>query len=194
MSDLFDPTNAKEGEPTDVVIGDRIQWKRSDFYSDYPPATYDATYVARIEGGGNTEIQVTGTDNTDSFLFTATSVESADFAVGHYYWQLEIVRKSDSERIVIDRGEFTAVADLDVNQSDPRSHAEILLAKIESLLSGRADADVSSYSIAGRSLAKLSFQELIDARAFYKGEVRKEKAEQDAKAGRKSSSTIQVRF
>ena len=164
MANLFDSSEAQEGEPTEVVVGDRIQWKRSDFYSDYPPATYDATYVARIEGGGTTEIQVTGTDNTDSFLFTATSVESTAFAVGHYYWQLEIIRKSDSERIVIDRGEFQAIADLDVNQADPRSHAEILVGKIESLLSGRADADVASYSIAGRSLNKLSFQELIDAR------------------------------
>jgi len=194
MANLFDPAEAQEGEPSEVVTGDRIQWKRSDFYSDYPPAEYNATYVARISGGGDSEVQVTGTDNTDSFLFTVSSVDSAAFTVGHWYWQLEIVRKSDSERKVLDRGEFDAIPDLDINQADPRSHAEIMLTKIESLLSGRADADVSSYSIAGRSLSKLSFQELIDARAYYLGEVRREKAAQDAKAGRTGSATIKVRF
>lgn len=194
MANLFDPTEAQEGEPSEVVTGDRIQWKRSDFYSDYPPASYDATYVARISGGGDSEVQVTGTDNTDSFLFTVSSVDSASFTVGHWYWQLEIVRKSDSERIVLDLGEFDAVPDLDANQADPRSHAEIMVAKIESILNDRADTDVASYSIAGRSLSKMSFQELIDARAYYMAEVRREKAAQDAKAGRTGSATIQVRF
>ena len=194
MANLFDVANAQEKEPSEVVTGDRIQWKRSDLVSDYPPASYDATYVARISGGGDSEVQVTGTDGGDHFLFTVTSVESAAFTVGHWYWQLEIVRKSDSERIVVDRGSFDAIPDLDINQADPRSHAEIMLTKIESLLSGRADADVASYSIAGRSLSKLSFQELIDARAFFQGEVKREKAEQDAKAGRGCNSTIQVRF
>lgn len=194
MANLFDATNAPEGEPTEVVVGDFIQWKRSDLVNDYPTASYTATYIARISGGGANEIQLAGTGQVTHYLFSVSSTVSADFVPGHYYWQLEIVRNSDSERIVIDRGEFYAIADLDVNQSDPRTHAEIMVDKIESLLEGKADADVSSYSVAGRSLTKLTFNELVEARDYFRSEVTKEKAKLDAKAGRTGSSTIKVRF
>lgn len=194
MANLFDATNAPEGEPTEIVVGDFIQWKRSDLVDDYPTASYTAAYVARISGGGSNEIQLIGTGETTHYLFSASSVTSADFLPGHYYWQLEIVRNSDSERIVVDRGEFYAIADLDVNQSDPRTHAEIMVDKIETLLEGKADADVSSYSVAGRSLTKLTFQELVEARNYFRSEVTKEKAKLDAKAGRTGESTIKVRF
>ncbi len=111
-------------EPSEIVVGDYIQWKRSDLVSDYPTADYTATYIARITGGGASEIQLTGTAYNGSYLFTVDSTTSADFNPGYYHWQLEIVRNSDSNRIVVDRGAFTAIVDLDVNNADPRTHAE----------------------------------------------------------------------
>ena len=138
MANLFDATNAPEGEPQTIVVGDFVQWKRSDFIADYPSADYTVRYVARISGGGSNEITVTGTGQTTHYLFSVSSDDSDDFASGHYYYQLEIERNSDNERIVVDRGHFTVVPDLDVNNADPRSHVEIMLG-IESLLSGKAD-------------------------------------------------------
>ena len=84
--------------------------------------------------------------------------------------------------------------DLDNAGTDLRSHAALMVSKIESILVGKADSDVSSYSIAGRSLSKMSFQELIEARDYYRAEYQKEKSAEDAKNGRKGVSTIQVRF
>lgn len=194
MANLFDAANASEGEPQTIVVGDFVQWKRSDFITDYPSSDYTVRYIARISGGGSNEITVTGTGQTTHYLFTVSSDDSEDFSAGHYYYQLEIERNSDNERIVVDRGHFIVVPDLDVNQADPRSHAEIMLGKIESLLSGKADSDVASYSIAGRSLNKMTFEELVNARDFYRREVKQETNEIDIKHGRKNSSTIQVRF
>jgi len=194
MANAFDAANAPEGEPTEIVVGDFLQWKRSDLVEDYPTNAYTATYVARISGGGSNEITIVGTGHTTHYLFTVLGSVSDDFNPGHYYYQLEIKRNSDNERVIVDRGHFDAIPDLDVNQADPRSHAEIMLGKIESLLSGKADADVSSYSIAGRSLTKLTFEELTNARNFYKQEVLKETNALDIKHGRKGASTIQVRF
>jgi len=194
MANLFDAANAPEGEPQTIVVGDFIQWKRSDFIADYPSSDYTVRYIARISGGGSNEITVTGSGQTSHYLFTVSSDDSEDFLPGHYYYQLEIERNSDNERIVVDRGHFIVVPDLDVNQADPRSHAEIMLGKIESLLSGKADSDVASYSIAGRSLNKMTFEELVNARDFYRREVKQETNEIDIKHGRKNSSTIQVRF
>lgn len=162
--------------------------------SDYPNTAYTMTYVARITAGGNTEIQVEGTAYGSDYLFSASSTDSALFVPGYYHWQLEAVRNSDSERIVIDRGYFTAIADLDVNGADPRSHAEIMVDKIQSLLEGKADADVANYSIAGRSLTKLSFDELIKARDFYKAEFLKEKQAERIRRGQGTGATIKVEF
>ena len=205
MANLFDTANAPEGEPDQIVIGDFVQWKKSQLITDYPSNLYTVRYIARISGGGDNEILITGVGQTGHYLFTVakddtghgnnlTVTGSSSYTQGHYFYQLEVERNSDNERVVVDRGHFMVVPDLDVNQADPRSHAEIMLGKIESLLSGKADNDVSSYSIAGRSLTKMTFEELVNARNFYKREVKLETNEIDLKHGRKNSSTIQVRF
>lgn len=194
MANLFDPAQSPTVEPTDIVVGDFIQWRRTDLGSDYPNTAYTMTYVARITAGGNTEIQLTGTAYGNDYLFTVSSTTSAAFVAGYYHWQLEAVRISDSNRIVIDRGSFNAIADLDVNGADPRSHAEIMIGKIESLLQGKADADVANYSVAGRSLTKMSFAELQKARDDYKAEFAKETIAERIRKGQASGSTIKVRF
>ena len=84
--------------------------------------------------------------------------------------------------------------DLDVSGVDPRSHAQIMVDKIESILEGKADADVASYSINGRSLTKMSFQDLTEARDFYKREYAKELRIEYAKNGEETGATIKVRF
>lgn len=194
MANLFDPTEAPAGEPEEVVVGDYIQWTRNDLATDYPPADYTATYVARITGGGASEIQLTGTTYQGGYLFTVDSETSTDFNAGYYHWQLEIVRNSDGNRVVVDTGAFTAKPDLDVNNVDPRSHAEIMLDKIESLLQGRADSDVANYTIGNRSLTKLSIKDLLFWRDKYKSEVIKEKQKLRAMQGKSTGQNVLIRF
>ena len=197
MANLFDPANAPEGEPTEIVVGDFIQWKRSDIADAYPTSEgYTAEYVARITGGGATEIklaQAAGSTD-DYYLFTVASATSESFEPGKYHWQLEITQTSSGNRLVVDIGDFTAIPDMDNNQADPRIHAEIMIAKIETILQGKADADVSSYSIAGRSLTKMSFTELVEARDYYRREVVKHNNDELLKRGKSNGSTIKVRF
>jgi hypothetical protein len=195
MANLFDAANAPEGEPTTVTVGDFIQWKRSDLVQDYPVATHSAEYVARITGGGASEIKLAATESDPAYyLFTADSATSADFEPGYYHWQLEITETASGNRIVVDTGTFTALADLDVNNTDPRTHAEIMVDKIESILQGRADSDVSSYSIQGRSLSKMSITDLLEWRNYYLREAKKEKKDSDIKNGRPTNTTVKVRF
>jgi hypothetical protein len=194
MANLFDAANAPEGAPEEIVVGDYIQWKRSDLVDDYPTATHSAEYVARITGGGSSEIKIAATEAATYYLFTADSATTAVFDAGFYHWQLEITETASGNRIVVDRGTFTAIVDLDINGVDPRSHAEKMIAKIESVLHGKADADVSSYSINGRSLTKMSFQELLEARNFYRAEFTREKQKERAKNGDKTGQTVLVRF
>ena len=194
LANRFDPANSPIIEPERIVVGDFIQWRRTDLGTDYPNDAYTATYVARITGGGSSEIQIVGTAYNSDYLFSASSSVSANFVAGFYHYQLEMVRNSDSERIVIDRGTFTAAVDLDVNGTDPRSHAEIMVDKIETVLQGRADADVLSYSINGRSLSKMPPNELVEWRDYYKREFLMEKRKERIRRKIASGATIVARF
>lgn len=194
MANLFDEDNAPEGEPLVVVVGDFLQWKKTQLANDYPTATHSAEYVARITGGGSSEIKLAATERDTYYLFTVDSVTSAAFDAGFYHWQLEITETASGNRIVVERGEFEAVQDLDINGADPREHAEIMLDKIEALLEGRADGDVSTYSIAGRSITKMSPEELLAWRDYYRREVSVYRRKNAIARGKKGNATILMRF
>lgn len=193
MANLFDSANAPTGVPTEVVVGDFIQFKITQFSEDYSNSAHTMRFVARISTGGSTEIKVDATSLDDDYLFAIPSATSTNYTVGEYHYQLEIERNSDNERIIVDRGQIKVSTDFD-NQVDPRHHAEIMLGKIESVLEGKADSDVSSYSIAGRSLTKLSPDELVQWRDYYRREVSAIKRKEAIKHGRKPKSTILLRF
>ena len=193
VANLFDSTNAPVGVPQELVVGDLLQFKITEFSSDYSNSLHTMRFVARIDTGANTEIIVTATASDDDYLFTAASSVTAGYDVGHYHYQLEIEQDSSGNRVIVDRGEIDINTDFD-NNVDPRFHAEKVLSKIEAMLEGKADADVSSYSIEGRSLSKFSYAELLDARDRYKREVAAHKREEAIKHGRKTKATIKMRF
>lgn len=194
MANLFDPAQSPEIEPTLVVVGDFIQWRRTDISSDYPNSAHTMAYIARTSEGSSHEITVAGTNFEADYLFTISSATSSAFIAGYYYWQLEATETSSGNRIVIDQGAFDIAEDLDSNNSDPRTHAQIMLTKIKSLLEGKADADVSNYSVAGRSLTKLSFDELIKARDYYQEEFNKELIAERIRKKQATGATVKVRF
>ena len=193
MANLFDPANAPTGVPTNIVVGDFVQFKITEYSEDYPNTAYTMTFLARSATGNSTEITFDATASGDDYLFSVGSSTSENFDVGHFHYQLEIKRNSDNERLIVDRCEIDILTDLD-NNIDPRTHAEIMLGKIEGLLEGKADADVSSYSINNRSLTKLSPDELVEWRDYYRREVADQKRQEAITHGRKTSATILMRF
>lgn len=194
MADLFDTDNAPKTEPSEIVKGDLTQWRRADL-TDYSPTLFDLKYSARIAAtGGATEIEITATADGDDFLISIPSATTDAYTVGDYHWQAYIIRKSDSERIRISRGVWEVRPNFDADAADPRTHAEIMVDKIESVIEGRASSDISNYSIAGRQITKLSPKELISWRDFYRSEVNAEKAKLNRETGKASDTTIQVRF
>jgi hypothetical protein len=155
---------------------------------------YTQWNFGRIAGGGN-EIKIIATNATTHFLFQAASAVTGTWSPGEYHWQLDVIRNSDSERYTLERGHnLTVVADLDLNMSDPRTHEEITLDKIRSLIQGKADADVSSYSIAGRSLTKMTFAELTEAEDYFAKKVASQRAKLEGQQNRNTGATIKVRF
>lgn len=194
MANLFDTDNAPTSEPSEFTVGSLVQWKRADLAADYPPASYDLIYKARLRGGNNPEISVTATNLSGVFLATLSSATTATAVPGEYYWQAEIERKSDNARIKVASGQWDVLPDLDQTGADPRSHAEIMLDKIQSLLEGRADKDVASYSIQGRSISKMSIADLLQWRDYYRKEVNSERRDNLIALGKPTKTTMKVRF
>lgn len=194
MANLFDADNAPIGVPEIFTAGDFVQWRIASLISDYPAATYTVDFFGRFTHGGSSEFSITATTPGDYHLFTLASAASAAIDPGHFHWQIQVTENATGNSLVVLKGELDVWGDLDDNTTDPRIHAEIMVQKIESLLAGKADSDVSQYSIAGRQLTKMPFKDLIDARDHYRREVTVHISKERAKQGLSTASTIAVRF
>jgi len=194
MANLFDADNAPKEVPRSIVIGDLVQFKLTQFSTDYPNTSHSMTFMARSGEGANVEFSIAASNSGDDYLFSASSAATSAFTAGLYHYQIEVLETSSNNRLILDQGELDVTVDLDVNAVDPRTHAEKMLQKIEAVLENRADADVSSYSIAGRSLTKMTPEELLTWRDNYRREVKAYRRKLDVKHGRKTSSSILVRF
>ncbi len=191
MANLF--TSIPEKEPVTIYKGETVVWNRKDL-TDYPVGSYAMSWTARLESNGGTAFSATVTEVEDYYKFTLDNSATGGYTTGDYFWVLKVTQSSDSEELIIDSGKITVKDNYFGSTGDTRSHAKIMLDKIESILEGRADADVSSYSIQGRSLSKISINELLQWRDYYKAEYQKEiaKFRRDNKEG--SGRVIKVQF
>lgn len=175
MSDPFSFNS--EGEPSEIILGSFVAWRTT--YT-YDAALYRMEYVFRNTGPDRT---VVGAVVDGVWSFSIAGAVSSTWTHGPHTWDLNLVRLSDSEKIVVASGFIKFFQPTE----DRRSSARIMLDKIESILMNRADDDVESYSIGSRSITKLSLEELMMWRDHYRSEVSREES-----GGR--TPTLRVRF
>ena len=192
MANLFD--DIQETELKAIIAGDTLQWKRTDLSSDYPNDEYTLSYEAILEGDGTTKISIVASASGDDYLVSVDKATTATYIAGSYQWRAFITRDSDSARVSIDYGTWSVTQDAATGTADPRTHAKTMLDKIESLLEGKADSDVANYSIQGRSLSKMSVDELLTWRNYYKSEVQRELREERKRNNQGTGALIKVRF
>jgi len=196
LSNQFDRDNYPVQEPDRLVTGDRFAWQRPDLVSDYPLADYTMTYhFSQDSGGGGTHhFTLSSTEADDNYYFEKPSSETTNLTAGDWEWQLYAIRTSDSERVTLDYGitKF-AIGELDTN-NDLRSHAKKVLDAIEAVIEGRATIDQSSFSLGGRSLSRLSVDELMTFRDRYHAEYLKEVKLARIRNKQGSGNTIKVNF
>ena len=191
MANLF--TSIPEKEPVTFYKGETVVWTRKDL-TDYPVGSYAMSWTARLESNGGTAFSATVTEVEDYYKFTLDNSATGGYTTGDYVWVLKVTQSSDSEELIIDTGKITVKDNYFGSTGDTRSHAKTMLDKIESLIEGRADADVSSYSIAGRSFNKLSVQELTEWRNYYKAEYQKEIAKFRRDNNEGTGKVVKVQF
>jgi len=200
MGNLFDSTNYRTLEPTiesyghPIVAGDYLAWKRTDLNSDYSNSSYTLSYKARLEDSGSTVITVTASASGADYLIEVSQSATASYTVGIYYWDAYITKDSDSERIRIDSGQWEVIENLATATTDPRSSNKKIYDAVLAVIEGRASQDQMSYSIAGRSLSRMSIQDLISFEGIYKARWMKEVNESRMKDGLGTSNTIHARL
>ena len=95
---------------------------------------------------------------------------------------------------MIDDGFLEVIDNYATTTSDIRSHAKVVLDAIEAVIENRATIDQQSMSIAGRSLSRMSIDDLLNFRNQYKNEYLRELKKARVKNGSSSGSVIRVKF
>lgn len=186
MADPFDTTSAPLTEPESILIGSFTAWRRE---IELASALYSLKYRMTPTFGG-TSIEVVGSTTDDLvWTFDALSSVTSAWRAGTYRWDLIVTRLSDDEVAITETGMLRVFA----TSEDRRTHAEVMVAKIESLLAGRADSDIDNYTIKNRSISKMPVKELIEWRDYYRSEVARTGGSTTG-AGRPKNNTIRVRF
>ena len=196
MANKFDRTEYSNKEPSTLVLGDYWAWRRDDLASDYPVGSYALTYEFHEDsgGGGNHKFTLTATEADDTYYIEAASSSTTSYTIGDYIWEAYITKSSDSNRIIVDSGRTTITENLANTNADLRSHAKIVLDAIEAVIENRASMDQSSMSIAGRSLSRMSIDELLTFRDRYKAEYLKEIKLARIRNKQGSGNTVKVNF
>jgi len=193
MANQFDSTYYPTTEPNELQLGDFWAWKKTDLSTDYPTASYSLSYEFNlIDGATVSNFTLTATESNNDYIIESTNTTS--YAKGEYNWIAYITRSSDTARIKIGEG-FTEVQDnYATTTASVRSHAKKVLDAIEAVIENRATMDQSSMSIAGRSLSRLTVDELMLFRDRYKTEYLKEVKKARIKNNKDSGNAIKVRF
>ena len=189
MVDPFDLENAPLGEPLAIAIGQSAQWRKLLSIDD---TLFGLAYVMRRYLPGAALDQTIDLVNVSTDTW-AVDIEPADIATweaGKFFWDLVVTRLSDSRARVIETGEIQVFA----TDSDRRSHAHVMLDKIEALLAGKADNDMAGYTIKSRSITKMTTKELMEWRDYYRRELANSAPLIGDTARRGNRNSLRVRF
>jgi hypothetical protein len=180
--------------PSTLRAGDTFSWTES--LPDYP-ASNGWTLTLVLSKYGQTLITIEATADGDDYAIAITAAVSALWTAGVYSWMAYVYKEVEeviSEKYTLESGNLTILPDLTQagSTTDLRSHAKKVLDAIEALLEGKTD--VISYSIAGRSISKMTPTELIKWRSFYKTEYQRELEAEAIARGEDNPRRIGVRF
>ena len=193
MSNKFDSTNYPTEVPDELQLGDFWAWKKDNLATDYPTADYSLSYEFNlIDGATASNFTLTATESNDEYIISTSSTGS--YTKGEYNWVSYITRTSDSARVKIAEGYVEVQDNYATTSASVRSHAKIVLDAVKAVIENRATMDQSSMSIAGRSLSRMSIDELFQLKDRYQADFDAEVKKSAIKNGKSSRTTILTKF
>jgi hypothetical protein len=193
LSNKFDSTNYPTEVPDELQLGDFWAWKKDNLATDYPTADYSLSYEFNlIDGATASNFTLTATESNDEYIISTS--DTGSYTKGEYNWVSYITRTSDSARVKIAEGYIEIQDNYATTSASVRSHAKIVLDAVKAVIENRATMDQSSMSIAGRSLSRMSIDELFQLKDRYQAEYDKEVKKAAIKNGKSSGNTILTKF
>lgn len=145
-------------EPTEIIAGDTVSWDISD--GDYPAPTWVLTYSLLKKDCD--KIEITASDKGDlSHSVSELAATTADWEPGEYHWQRHFTKGVVRETTA--SGWITVKPDYATSTVDPRSSVKRTLDALVAVRENKATSDQLSMSIQGRSLSRMSWEEINDA-------------------------------
>ena len=136
-------------------------------------------YTPKFVLGGSSSLSDTGAVNGDDIDFALTAAQTASFATGQYAYQVIAENGSGGRKFISDGTVWIRKAMATSGVQDFRSTAEIIVEAIDAVMANKATADQQSYVIqtqlGSRSLNRMSMDDLLKARQYYRGIVLAEK-------------------
>lgn len=163
--------------PAVITAGSTVRWYQAVADSDFAPG---GSYSLVVYLTGASVRTLTATNDSGRWLVTlpaAGASGSGGLTPGGYQWHAYAETGSGDAiaRELVASGRVSVLAN-PVSAVAQQTHAEKVLAAIEAVIENRATADVQSYTIGGRSLTKMTPEQLLHWRNVYRAEVRKERA------------------
>ena len=186
--------------PETFVSGDYFAFKRDDLSVSFPLSSYAIKFCTSQFGSGtgttsSSQISLDAVESRSEYQITARATTTSSWAVGKYQWALFVNDSADAQkRQIVDNGVFEIKPNWVSSTVDPRSDARKNLELIEGILYNRIQGDVSTYSIADRSLSKMAPDELIELRDFYARQVLTEKRNERLRQKKGTGANILADF
>lgn len=180
-------------EPIRITAGDAVQWTIA--LDDYSP---DDGWVLSYAFVCPTDQHLeTASDNGDgTFLVSLSTTDTSGLTPGTYAWKARVTK--DGAPHVVRTGRLEVLADFAAGGYsagyDARSTNKKILDALEAMLVGRASQDQVSMSIAGRSISRMSMQEITEAIDVFRSRVAAEVRAERRALGLPSSKHTRARF
>ena len=160
-------------EPLQITAGDSVSWERS--FDGYP-ASDGWTASCWLTNESNNH-KIGSVPDGDGFKFTATSVATAAFAPGRYRYQIKVTKREGLENTVvtIESGKtIDILPDFSSGPLDGRTQAEVALDAVRATIAKKATKDQLSITVEGRTIQRMSFEDLIKAEKHLSTQVARE--------------------
>lgn len=178
-------------EPAELRAGDTWKWTKS--LADYSAADgWVLKYRFKNAAGG---FEITATASGSDFSISVAADTTTGYTAGTYEWTAWI--EYGGEVFTVDGGTLQVLPNLRAGAAtaalDTRSHARKTLDAIEAVIENRATLDQMSYTIAGRTLQRMSVADLIKFKNHYAQLVQAEVNADKLKKGLGIGGRIQFR-
>tara|TARA_R110002020_G_scaffold440982_1_gene651688 strand:+ start:737 stop:1324 length:588 start_codon:yes stop_codon:yes gene_type:complete len=187
MSDL--DSTALRVEPVLVAAGTTWKWNRA--YTNYPNSTFTLKYYFReVRGVYSLDVTAAADTNGSGFIISVPKATTELVTPGIYAGRGYVEDATDRYLVYDNQIEVMADFKLVSEGEDLRTHNAKVLEQIKALLENKFVDDSQSYSIAGRSLTKMTPTELYTHKLYYEQQVIAENRRARAKQNLPTGQTI----